>query len=49
MKKSCYYKYFSYAENNDLLDKQHVEENQYLPGEKITRKEVAEMIYRIQY
>ncbi len=48
-KKSWYYKYFSYAENNDLLDKQHVEENQYLPGEKITRKEVAEMIYRIQY
>ena len=44
-----YYKYFAYAENNDLLDKQHVEDNYFLPGENITRKEVAEMIYRIQY
>ncbi len=44
-----YFKYFAYAENNDLLDKQHVEDNYFLPSENITRKEVAEMIYRINY
>ena len=44
-----YYKYFAYAENNNLLDKQHVENKNFLPGENISRKEVAEMIFRLQY
>lgn len=47
-----YGKYFIYADNNNLLDKQHiVEENggyKYFPAENISRKEVAEMIYRSQ-
>jgi len=28
-----YFKYFAYSENNDLLDKQHVEDNYFLPGD----------------
>lgn len=48
-----YEKYFIYADNRNLLDKQHVswEGDRYLyfPSEKITRKEVAEMIFRIKY
>jgi len=45
-----YGKYFIFADNRDLLDKQHVtvdgEGYYYLPGENISRKEVAESIYR---
>jgi len=45
-----YGKYFIFADNRDLLDKQHIEEenNQYhyFPDKNITRKEVSETIYR---
>lgn len=45
-----YAKYFIFADNNNLLDKQHVIENEnsyfYLPNENISRKEIAETIYR---
>ncbi|MFH1284536.1 MAG: S-layer homology domain-containing protein [Candidatus Peregrinibacteria bacterium] len=44
--------YFNFADNRNLLDKQHVLEDgeayYYYPGENITRKEVAETIYRIR-
>lgn len=47
-----YGKYFIFADNRDLLDKQHVIEkgsqSLYLPLKNITRKEVAETIYRIK-
>lgn len=46
-----YTSYFAFADNRDFLDKQHIsEENggkyRYFPSENITRKEVAELIYR---
>lgn len=45
-----YEKYFILADNKDLLDKQHITTEGskyfYYPGENITRKEVAETIYR---
>ena len=45
-----YAKYFIFADNRQLLDKQHIikkaEKYSYLPDKNITRKEVAEMIYR---
>ena len=45
-----YAKYFIFADNRKLLDKHHVQENSigysYFPDKNITRKEVAEMIYR---
>lgn len=47
-----FYKYFTHADNLDLLDKQHIkntEEGYYFYPEKpITRKEVAELIFRSQ-
>jgi len=48
-----YGKYFIFADNNELLDKQHadLEEDDYYyyyPDYNITRKEVAETIYRAQ-
>lgn len=47
-----YGKYFIFADNRDLLDKQHVLKNgsgnAYLPLKNITRKEVAETIFRIK-
>jgi len=46
--KAWYLPYYAYASNNNLLDKQHVTDKKYLPGESIARKEVAESIYRIQ-
>ncbi len=50
---SWYAKYFIHADNRELLDKQHVswdeEKYRYYPSEKISRKEVAEMIFRIKY
>lgn len=45
-----YGKYFIFADNRDLLDKQHITEQEgkysYYPSQNITRKEVAETIYR---
>ena len=45
-----FYKYFVYSDNRNLLDKQHIEEKDgkysYFPGKNITRKEIAELIYR---
>ncbi|MBL4694929.1 S-layer homology domain-containing protein [Candidatus Gracilibacteria bacterium] len=41
-----YWKYFAYAQENSLLDTQHVQENNYLPAQDISRKEVAETIFR---
>jgi hypothetical protein len=45
-----YIKYFAFAENNDLLDKQHIKTSgegyYFYPGNAITRKEVAETVYR---
>lgn len=45
-----YSKYFIFADNRDLLDKQHITVNDegynYYPSENISRKEVAESIYR---
>jgi hypothetical protein len=45
-----YGKYFIFAENRDLLDKQHAVVYQagysYFPDQNISRKEVAEIIYR---
>ncbi|MBP9770597.1 S-layer homology domain-containing protein, partial [Candidatus Gracilibacteria bacterium] len=47
-----YGKYFIFADNRDLLDKQHIVKNgsnyAYLPLKNITRKEVAEIIFRIK-
>lgn len=47
-----YGKYFIFADNRDLLDKQHIVKNgssySYLPLKNITRKEVAETIFRIK-
>ncbi|MCX6734419.1 MAG: S-layer homology domain-containing protein [Candidatus Peregrinibacteria bacterium] len=47
-----YGKYFIFSDNRDLLDKQHVLKNgssyAYLPLKNITRKEVAETIFRIK-
>lgn len=47
-----YGKYFIFADNRNLLDKQHIQEKNntylYLPAKNITRKEIAEMIYRIK-
>lgn len=47
-----YGKYFIFADNRDLLDTQHLVNNGskslYLPLKNITRKEVAETIFRIQ-
>lgn len=43
---SWYGKYFIYAWNNDLLDLQHMANNNYQPSAHISRKEVAETIYR---
>lgn len=45
--------YFLFAESNNLLDKQHIIEEgglgyKYLPDQNMTRKEVAELIYRSQ-
>lgn len=46
-----YGKYFVYADNNNLLDKQHITDEKgkyyYYPNGNISRKEVAETIYRI--
>jgi len=42
-----YLKYFKYSYDKDLLDLQHFEDDQYKPNEAITRKEVAEILYRI--
>lgn len=52
-KKSWYEKYFIFADNNTLLDKQHIKEQSdgsyhYLPMEGFTRKEAAETIFRLQ-
>jgi len=48
--KAWYAKYFIYADNNNLLDKQHIKEKNggyyYYPESDISRKEVAETIYR---
>lgn len=45
-----YAKYFIFADNNDLLDKQHIKKKgstyYYYPESNISRKEVAETIYR---
>lgn len=45
-----YGKYFIFADNRKLLDKQHIEKSttgySYFPNKNITRKEVAELIYR---
>lgn len=45
-------KYFIYADNRKLLDKQHIVQKDakysYFPGDNITRKEIAEMIYRLK-
>jgi hypothetical protein len=45
-----YGQYFIFADNNNLLDKQHIISEAgkyyYLPQGNITRKEVAETIYR---
>jgi hypothetical protein len=38
--------YLRFAWVKDLLDKQHVVNNSYKPGNSMTRKEVAEMIFR---
>lgn len=47
-----YGKYFIFADNRDLLDKQHITKNGsnylYLPLQNITRKEVVETIFRIK-
>ncbi len=48
-----YYKYFVFANNRDLLDKQHITGDidssyQYQPGGNMTRKEVAELIYQVE-
>jgi hypothetical protein len=47
-----YANYISYALNQSLLDQQHIlqadEGFSYFPGDNISRKEVAEMIYRSQ-
>ena len=47
-----YSKYFSFADNRSLLDKQHIAESEdeysYYPDYNISRKEVAELIYRAQ-
>lgn len=47
-----YGKYFIFADNRDLLDKQHIGKNGskslYFPLKNITRKEVAETIFRIK-
>jgi S-layer family protein len=47
-----YSQYFITADNNNLLDKQHIVEEptgyRYFPGSDISRKEVAETIYRAQ-
>lgn len=49
-KNDWYYYYFAFADNNELLDKQHILSKQntysYFPENKISRKEVAEVIYR---
>lgn len=46
-----YAPYFIYADNRNLLDKNHItsvgEKYKYHPGEPITRQELAELIYRI--
>jgi len=45
-----YYKYFAFADFKKLLDKQHIKETKsgyyFYPEKNITRKEVAELIYR---
>lgn len=41
-----YINYFTFAQNNQLLDLQHQSNQKYLPAESIPRKEVAESIYR---
>ncbi len=47
-----YGQYFTIADNNGVLDKQHIVEEptgyRYFPGSDISRKEVAETIYRTQ-
>jgi hypothetical protein len=47
-----YGKYFIFADNRDLLDKQHIVKKgsnySYLPLKNITRKEVSETIFRIK-
>jgi len=47
---SWYLKYFIFADNNQLLDKQHIIDQNgtyyFLPAANMSRKEVAEMIYR---
>lgn len=47
-----YAKYYIFADNRNLLDKQHVKKKtdtyHYYPSANITRKEIAEMIYRIK-
>lgn len=44
-------RYFNFADNQNLLDKQHIETDGtvyfYFPQNKMTRKEVAETLYRI--
>lgn len=51
-KNAWYFKYFTFADNRGFLDKQHIiekgEKYQYLPEANISRKEVAETIYRGQ-
>lgn len=44
---SWYIDYFSYAQSENLLDLYHQIDQQYFPGAPITRKEVAETVYRI--
>lgn len=41
-----YASYMRFAWVKDLLDRQHVSGNNYKPGDSMTRKEVAEMIFR---
>lgn len=47
-----YAKYYIFADNRNLLDEQHVKKKAdtylYYPSANITRKEIAEMIYRIK-
>jgi len=48
-----YYKYFVFASNRAILDMQHITESleesyEYKPGDNMTRKEVAEMIYQVE-
>jgi len=41
-----YYNYYVFADNKNILDKQHLQDNKYLPNDAITRKEVVQMLYK---